>query len=361
MIYLLYLLILLILLCVERQQISYNNIFRVIIPVIYILLIGFRGANVGVDTPVYFEHYYTFGQWGCDFVEVGFDWLNQFFYHHGYSQAPFFIVCAAFSVIPVAIAVNQMLTRHEYSIFMLLFCTTTFASLCNGMRQNMACGLLFYLVFWFERTSIKSFYKICLWFLGILFASLFHVSVFLVLPIFFLRYCKISNKTYVVLYVLSFLFVMVNISSYLPDIQLGHRDYGRYLGSELANKSASFLGFFITTIRNLLFLSLLIKNNLFTRYPLFANLAFVMLILTNMGYHIPIIGRVNMYFVFFYIYMLSIILGEGKRHNMSVYTSSYLLIVIVIVLTVYGFISPSNKLMPYNFYWENSSYTNYLQ
>lgn len=361
MIYLLFLLILLILLYLERQQPSCNNIYRVIIPSIYILLVGLRGANVGVDTPVYYDHYYTFGQWGCDFIEIGFDWLNRFFYHHGCSQAPFFVVCAAFAVIPVAAAVNQMLSRNEYTIFMILFCTTTFASMCNGMRQNMACGILFYLVFWYERISSKTFYKTCIYVLGILFASIFHASIFLVLPVIFLRHVKISNNVYVVLYVLSFLLVFVNVSSYFPNIQIGDRDYGRYLGSEMTNQSASYYGFLITSTRNALLLWLLIRNNLFSQYPLFANLAFMMLLLTNLGYNIPIIGRVNMYFVFFYIYMLSIIIGE--KDNVShgcIDIVKRVLIAFVIVLTIYGFISPSNRLLPYNFCWENSQYMRYL-
>lgn len=53
------------------------------------------------------------------------------------------------------------------------------------------------------------------------------------------------------------------MSAYLPDIELGNRDYGRYLGGELTNNSASSLGFIITTLRNAIFLFLMIKTNAF--------------------------------------------------------------------------------------------------
>lgn len=194
MIYIAYFLILLMLLKFERQMPNEQNSYRFLIPLVYILFIGLRGANVGVDTPVYYQHYYTFGQWGCDFVEVGFDWLNRFCYHQGWSQAPFFVICAAFAIIPVSYAVNSNLTRKEYSIFMLLFCTTTFITFCNGMRQSMACGIFFFLIF-FVSKSTKSFtYKVSIYILGIIFASLFHASIFLVSPLILLNRISLSNK-----------------------------------------------------------------------------------------------------------------------------------------------------------------------
>ena len=66
MIYIVYLILLLILLKLERRKASTNNVFRYIIPAVYIFLVGLRGANVGVDTPVYYDHYYTFGSLKSD-------------------------------------------------------------------------------------------------------------------------------------------------------------------------------------------------------------------------------------------------------------------------------------------------------
>lgn len=361
MIYITYIFLLLVLLKLERQQASPNNGFRFIIPILYILIIGLRGANVGVDTPVYYDHYYTFGEWGCDFVEIGFDWLNRLFYHYGFSQAPFFVVCAAFAILPVTISIHKVLSRQEYSIFMLLFCTITFVSMCNGMRQNMACGILFSLLVWFDRSQLNTINKFIIYLLGIFFTSLFHASVILAAPIVAFKYLHLSNRSYFVLYLLSFIFVFVNISSLIPDIQIGGRDYGRYLGGEMTNKAASTLGFIITSFRNLIFLILLLKNKFPIRCPMVTNLAFCMIVFTNLGFNIPIIGRLNMYFNFFYIFMLAKII-DSKKTNNFVNTDLLLIILIAVILTltIYSFISPDNKLVPYKFYWETPDYSKYL-
>lgn len=362
MIYIVYLLFLLMLLKIERQMHSKKNFFRLLIPLVYILLIGLRGANVGVDTPVYYQHYYTFGQWGCDFVEVGFDWLNRFCYHQGWSQAPFFLICAAFAVVPVAYAVNSNLTRKEYSIFMLLFCTTTFITFCNGMRQSMACGIFFLLIILIQENEKNFTCKFSIYALGIVFASLFHASIFLVAPLIFLNKVCLSNKKYLIVYILSFAFVFVNISAYLPDIELGSRDYGRYLGGEMTNKSASSLGFLVTTLRNILLLSLLIKLEAFKKYALLANMAFLMLVLTNVGFNMPLVSRVNMYFTPFFTLMLAVVISD-YRTRIGTHSRLLLLglITIIVVLSVYAISSQTNKVMPYTFFWENSNYNRFLE
>lgn len=362
MIYIAYFLILLMLLKFERQMPNEQNSYRFLIPLVYILFIGLRGANVGVDTPVYYQHYYTFGQWGCDFVEVGFDWLNRFCYHQGWSQAPFFVICAAFAIIPVSYAVNSNLTRKEYSIFMLLFCTTTFITFCNGMRQSMACGIFFFLIFFIQKSTKSFTYKVSIYILGIIFASLFHASIFLVSPLILLNRISLSNKKYILIYISSFAFIFINVSAYLPAIELGSRDYGRYLGGELTEKSASSLGFIVTTLRNVLFLILLVKINAFKRFTLLANIAFLMLVFTNMGFNIPLVSRINMYFTPFYTLMLAIVISDTKiRLLVQTRVLLFGLITIVLVLTVYAISSPANKVSSYTFYWMNSDYNKYIE
>ena len=361
MIYIVYLILLLILLKLERRKASTNNVFRYIIPAVYIFLVGLRGANVGVDTPVYYDHYYTFGEWGCSFVEIGFDWLNRFIYHLGYSHAPFFCICATLTVVPVVVAVNDKLSRQEYSIFMLLFCTTTFVSMCNGMRQNMACGILFFTLVWYENTSAKLSNRVIIYMLGILIASLFHVSVIFIAPIIFLKYLHLSNKQYVSIYILSFMFLFVKVSSFIPEIQISNRDYSGYVDTNFANQSASSLGFFISTLKNILFLTILVKSRLFEKYALWSNLTFLTLVFLNVEYSVPLIGRINMYFVFFSTVMLAIVFANRNEYKNTNNIIMQLLILIVLVMSVYGYVSTANKLLPYNFYWETPDYSKYLK
>lgn len=359
MTYIVYFILLLLLLIFERAMQSERNIFRCIIPLVYILFVGLRGANVGVDTSVYYDHYYTFGKWGCDFVEVGFDWLNKFFYNQGVSQAPFFVVCSALCIIPVCYSINYRLKRNEYSIFMLLFCTVTFVSLCNGMRQNIACGILFFLLLWYDDSNLKLACKYSIFIFGVLFASLFHASVLLLIPVVLCKKITLNDKYYILIYMLSFMFVYVNISSFIPEIQIGLRDYSSYVGSSFTNQSASSLGFVVISIRNFLTLLLMIGYGMFRKYKLFSNMVVLMFVLINIGYNIPLLGRMVMYFDFFFILIVSkMVLRKASQYKQL---CNILLLIIIFVITVYSFVSPSNRLLPYNFYWETIDYMKYLK
>ena len=366
MIYILYLFLLCVLILIERKQLSPNNIMRWIIPLYYVLFVGMRGANVGMDTPVYYRHYYMFGQKGCVFVEKGFDFLNQFCYHHGWSHVPFFCICAAISILPVALSAGKVLNRREYSFFMLLFCTTTFTSFCNGMRQNMACGIIFAAIILVQHSALKSIYKFFIYILAFLVGVLFHVSVLFVLPLYLLKYIKFSNTMYVVLYIASFFLVYFNIADFLysrvPVLGFLERDYTTYLSSvDLAHKSASLLGFIITSIRNFLVLILMFNMKAFKKYPLVANITYLYFVFANLGFNVPMVGRITMYFSFFYVLFVSRIFANYKEYifeKMRPWVLS--LAAITIVLSIHGITSSSNKMLHYTFYWENSSYEKFI-
>lgn len=350
MIYIIYLIILVVLLVAESKQAKANNVFRWVIPAIYVLLIGLRGEKIGVDTEVYYNHYFTFGQFGCDFVEPGFDWLNRFCFHLGWSQAPFFIICAAFAVFPVALSLSKV-GRKEYSLFMLLFCTTTFISLCNGMRQNMACGLIFALLLFLESHILNKWIAIILYFATFYFASLFHASVLLILPIYLLKFARLSRKTYVAIYVLSFFLISNNISQYIPTIEIGNRDYSNYEDSIMMNATASSLGFIIVLLKNILILVSILKADFFKKYPLFSNSVFVMLVLTNASFTIPLMNRINMYLGWFSLLLISFAYHRfNKKENSTNSVLLQALLAIILIVFVYGIFSPANKVFPYEFY-----------
>ena len=177
----------------------------------------------------------------------------------------------------------------------------------------------------------------------------------------FLKYLHLSNKQYVSIYILSFMFLFVKVSSFIPEIQISNRDYSGYVDTNFANQSASSLGFFISTLKNILFLTILVKSRLFEKYALWSNLTFLTLVFLNVGYSVPLIGRINMYFVFFSTVMLAIVFANRNEYKNTNNIIMQLLILIVLVMSVYGYVSTANKLLPYNFYWETPDYSKYLK
>ena len=355
MIYFLYSLIVILLVGIDYFSKKPNYVVRWSIPVLLALLVGLRGANVGVDTANYYNHYYFFGKYGCDFVEPGFDWINRFCYAMHWESWTFFLIMALLTIIPVNIVLSR-LKKKEYAIGALLFYLTTFSTLCNGIRQTVACGVFFLMVYYFQ-TSKDNIWSIAIYCLGIGLSSLIHISALLLLPAFLFKYISLDKRVYLIAYLFSFIFLFIDISPYIPSITLGKRDYGQYV-EHINIEGASTLGFLITTLVGITTLLLMFMKNAFKKYPLISNMAFLSFVLRNVGYNYPIISRVTMYFTWFIILVVAILYYEDrKKGKIKVYTIAYVaLFMMYAVLALHSYTSSRNQLLPYTTYWQNDEY-----
>lgn len=346
MIYIGYCAILFILLMIERYNVTLRRICRIIIPLLYVILIGWRDSNVGVDTPVYYEHYYTFGKWGCEFVEPGFNWLNQFLYALGYGANAFFMVIAVITVLFLYLTLNKLDKEYTISAFCLYLLTFTF--LVNGMRQGVVCAIFLYAYRFIEQQ------KFIRYILLLLCASLFHASALLLIPLYFLKRYSLPLIGYIILYILSFCGVFFDLSPYIPHLDLGVRDYSVYVDN-IKISQASYLGFVITSFLNVLVFVLMCRNKILKTNPLLFNLVFLSFILKNIGFNIPIVGRITIYFSWFLYLVYPLVLGADKfplfRSRFVTYS---LILVINAAIWLNGILSPANKLLPYKFYWEDA-------
>ena len=345
MIYLLYISLLIVLLIIEAKKKELSKLCRLLIPILFTLLTGLRGQTIGVDTPTYYDHYYVYGRWGCDFIEPGFDWINRFCFSLGFGANSLFIVMAAITCLFFYLSLNR-LNKKEYTIAAFFTYLFTFTFLVNGMRQGVACAIFFY-AYWLivDRKWIR--YIAC-----ILFASLFHASALLLLPIYLLNKYKFNNKIYIFIYLLSFLGLFIDLSPYLPSIELGNRAYSEY--AENVNiVTASSLGFIVTTALNIIIFYLILKNKLFNKFPLLANLVFIAFCLKNIGFHLPIIGRITIYFSWFVFLIYPMICYECKKHLFK--SKEFTLMIILLIdmsIWLNSLFSKTNIILPYYFYWE---------
>ena len=227
MIYIIYFLIISLLLRIEYHRSIPTPSYRWFIAVIYILLIGLRGMNVGVDSHTYYSHYYAFGETGCDFVEAGFDWINRVCYSFGFESWVFFLIMSCLTILPVQFAMVKMENRL-YSVFAALFFFLTFSDICNGMRHCVVCGV-FLLISW--SIYIKDYtLKLKLFCTAaIILSSLIHASALMLIPFVFLGKISLSNKLYLILYLFSFTLIFIDVSPYIPSITIGSRDYSHHL------------------------------------------------------------------------------------------------------------------------------------
>ena len=197
MIYFVYIFILSILLVLERDR-NLSPQCRVLIPIFYTFFIGLRGKGIGVDTHTYYDHYYIYGKWGCDFVEPGFDWINRLCFYLEWEANSLFLIMAGITCLFLYLSLNK-LGRRNYTIAAFFIYLFTFTFLVNGMRQGVAIAIFLY-SYWFVVERKWVWYVV-----SILFASLFHASAFLLLPIYLLNQYHLPKKLYTIIYLLSFL------------------------------------------------------------------------------------------------------------------------------------------------------------
>lgn len=345
MIYFVYLFLLLLLLKAERVDIRLSRVCRVTIPVIYTLFIGLRGKNVGVDTHTYYDHYYIFGRWGCDFVEIGFDWLNRFFYSLGWGANSLFLAITGISCLFFYLALEKLKGKY-YTVAAFFIYLFTFAFLINGIRQGVSVAVFIYAYKFIEER--KWYYYIpC-----ILFASLFHASALLLLPIYLINLYHLPGKIYTYIYILSFIGLFVDLSPYLPQIELGNRDYSRY-AMDVKVASASSLGFIVTTLLNIIVFVLILKNQLYKKIPLLVNFIILSFCLKNIAFNIPIINRVSIYFTWYIFIILPYIFYSCRSYLLNSRKFSITCIMLIYFATWFNSLfSDANRLLPYLFYWE---------
>lgn len=363
MIYIVYFILLSLLLKHEADSTEEKTIVRYLIPAIYIILIGFRGANVGVDTPVYYQHYYLFGEFGCDFVEQGFDWINRTFYALGLGSWSLFLICAILTIIPVAYTLNK-LPKREYIVAAILFYSSSFALICNGMRQAVVCGVFLMIASFFfeydeEEVSVRT---VVLYIVSLCLFSLIHASALLLLPLFLLYKIKLSQNLYILIYIISFSFVFIDLSSLIPTFEIGNRDYSRFVEGEL--KQASWLGFTISSTLNIIIFVSMIKCDFHNRFPMLFNLVLLSFFFKNVGFNFPFVSRITMYFSWFLYLAVGKLYIEDDDYGSLTYNGvSFMRVTFLIffALLVNTFVSQDNRLNPYTFYWENSNYKQYIK
>lgn len=346
MIFLVYLIVLCILLYVERRNKTCSIWCRIIIPILYTLFIGLRGRNIGVDTNTYYEHFYTYGEWGCYFVEIGFDWVNQKIYALGGNANDFFTTISAISVFFIYLSLNK-LEGWKYTIPALCFYLLTYTFFVNGIRQGVVVTIFIYSYKFIVEHKIIPYVSL------ILFASLFHASAYILLPIYFINRVKLPSYIVIAIFIISYAGLFIDITPYIPNLQFGYRDYSEYASRDASQ--ASIIGYSVREFLNILVLVLMLKNKLFKEKAVLSNLVLLSFIFWHLGYNLPFISRMTAYFSWFIYILYPYILFKGCK---SLFGNRILTISIIVFINsaiwINAILSPANKLLPYKFYWEET-------
>ena len=244
-------------------QMNSNVLFRWNSRLIFILFLiglfaGLRDKALGIDYSGYVEFYeyivehQTFMPGPLIGVEFGWNYLNLFFGKLGLPTGIFFGIVTA---ITWAFFIKGSFRFQHLLPLMFFFSLVTgfFFWTLSGLRQSIAIMIYFYAIkFIIEKNLFK-------YVVTVLLASMFHVSILLMLPMYILKNIKYNRNVGTLLFLVSLGFIGSNLFVFLADIILtafGHIEflkfYTHYLEDperlQATENHGSNLGFLLKTV-----------------------------------------------------------------------------------------------------------------
>lgn len=340
MIYIIYYLLILLLVVLGDKQKGRSIVFRIMACLLFIAIVGFRKYTVGVDSESYRELYYAIPTQNYVWIEVGFDWLIRFLDNCHCEYNALYLVCITMTTIAMFFVLENS-SHYTFSAF--LFYTTSLTQVMNGMRQCIAIGIfMLACLFIIHKKLIPFLACMCV-------ALLFHYSCAILFPLYFVLNRHLNNKTYIVIYVVSFVFCFVNPATYITPFAnfmnlVGH-DYTEH--TEAATHSLSAFGFIFNVSTNILIFCWAIKSKAFEKIPLIANCVLISLVLKNMSFNMPIIGRMMMYFNWFQYLLVPWAISQLQIKTQEKIYCRIAILTLYFVGVFYNLYSPVMKMMPY--------------
>lgn len=193
--------------------------------------------QVGVDWNLIYAPYYYYINNGIDqFREIGFVLLNRLLYLFTEDSWILFAVVGFFTNCILFTAIFQQSDSAPWSIFLYFLLSYYFASL-NQIRQMLAMSMFLYsLKYVYSREFWK--YEAC-----ILFATLFHLSSLMYIPVYFIYSLRMNYKQRILLFLACVMCLPVLRIVIVALVSL--TSYGWYFESEFLQNDFYLLGFLV--------------------------------------------------------------------------------------------------------------------
>ena len=188
---------------------------------VLILIAGLRDKNLVRD----YENYEWFFNMNLKVVEPTFAWITFFVKNIIHGSVKSFMVIYAFLSIFI-----KWKAIEEYSSYPALSFTVLIGDLfllheCTQIRAGVAVSILLLSL---KSIYNKNFKQYCFF---IIFASLFHISSLVMIPLYFLKPNKINRTGWLFFILLGYVLVMFNFNPML----LASKFIGGYIGKKLVN------------------------------------------------------------------------------------------------------------------------------
>ncbi|NQK68627.1 EpsG family protein [Streptococcus suis] len=188
------------------------------------LLAGFRSERIGTDLIVYVRPIFLLSINVDSFsqlvqlkpdTEIGYLFLNFVISRFTNDFQLYLFIVEYIIILFFALGLFRFRTKGSLTFGMLLFCFLFYNRSLNIVRQFLAMSIIFLnLKYYFENKDLK-------FIISVMFASLFHTSAIIVLPIIYLA--KLKNKVW---QYLSYLTIFISVIFYSEIIQFLVIDLG---------------------------------------------------------------------------------------------------------------------------------------
>jgi hypothetical protein len=282
--------------------------------------------------------------------EFGYSFINIFIKFIGGGINEVFLFISFLTILIISISIKR------YTIFwflpMLLYLRYSYLQ-TNMMfvRQGLALALFFYSIRYIkEKKQLKYLFTIT-------FASFFHISVLILLPLYYIYIMKLKQKTYIFLLLLAILSVPLNLISVLANFI--PFDFIRgpvlgYLSSEIWNRPSSIS---VSTIERLVIVLIGIiyfnkLDKLHTYFRLFFNIYFTGVLIYFISFNSYVFAeRFSIYFNITAIILLVyyIKLFNGKYQKILYHIILIMFVASFFLKTIYNG-NKENTYLPYKSY-----------
>jgi len=334
----------------EKPKINYKHFLSIIF---ISIIVGFR-YNVGVDWDGYRIAFLDSGSltFQENSFEFGYFIINKTINLLGFSYQQFFFLINLFTWFFIFKSIPKKLLF--YFIFF-LFCTEFFFWSMNGIRQFTAISLLLFSIkYIINRKLIKYLLLLAV-------ASLFHKTVFFLLPLYFIPYKHLYNQTIMVV-IFCFSLFMGSISQIADFIEQGvlgliflynlqNPFLNRYFvargGLYIYEDTSLGLGYLFIISTNLFLL--LVSRGIIKKNPnlkIYYLLFFIGTVIYNFSYSILELTRLNQYFIIFKVHILTFTTYYFIHYSKKSFIS-YVMVFLFFVMFLAAIYNSSNMSNPY--------------
>ncbi len=282
--------------------------------------------------------------------EIGYRYINILFATMGIPSKVFFALIVGFTWLFFI----KGSYRYQYLLPLMFFFVIAngfFFWTFDGIRQSIAIMIFFYAIRFIIE---KNIFNYSIW---IFFASLFHLSAIILLPVYFLNRLRFNQKFVFLLYFLSIFFIgsslfldhMITLISYIASKLELPSTYIYYLESaestiQLDKGNNSGLGVILRILTNfyILFMSkkILIKQPELTIYFI---LFFIFAIGSNIFFSVAIMERILMYFgICFAIVIAATIYFSNKKYEILIALTFLYAFFLMYQVTIYRMVNAMN-------------------